>query len=1010
MSDTRWSRLWEVFHAAAELPPAERPSFVAAQCAEDDELLQEVLALLAAGSDPHPALGVGPRLEWEPADAGASDFDESLAGTRIGPYLIVRVIGEGGMGSVYEAEQESPVRRRVAVKVIKRGMDTQEVVRRFENERQALALMSHSGIARVFDAGSTPDGRPYFVMELVEGESLTDLCESGRLGLRERLKLFATVCDAIQHAHQKGVIHRDLKPSNVLVTHEGDTLVPKVIDFGIAKAVGTGLDAATLHTSVGTIMGTLAYMSPEQATIGAVDIDTRTDIYSLCAILYEMLSGDPPLPSGLGLFEALRQIREDDPATPSSHLATLTEQDREAFASRMSLRAGALRQELRELDWIVMKGLAKERAQRYATPADVATDIRRFLGGLPVAARPPSRTYVLRKYLRRHRAAAATTAVFLLFLIGFAISMTVQSLRLERALNLAERQRARAEQVSRFLVEMLALPDPVIANGESLTVREVLDRAYAKLPNELSDQPDLRATMLETIGQVYRALGMFERAGALLTEAVAMRRQQEENTASLARALVLLGEVAHDEGDYPVAERDYREAVEVAGASVPTAERINATQNLSVLALDRGEAAEGERLARETLVLRAGLGAPRDDEYAANLLNIGRSLRQQGKLEPSAKFTEEGLALLRTLHGNRHELVATALGHHGAQLIALGRQQEALAAFQESLSIFREVLGADHSYVAAMQTNLANALFDLGRLQESLAASRAARDQYARLVGADNPQTGNAQFGLGRSLLVLGRYDEAERELRGALAMDQHAYGEENRNVAFDLTLIGNTLLERGKFDEAIALLERAQQIRLASGGPMLPDALLGTRVLGLAHARRGDSSQGIQMLRDALAGERQVLGPDHVRTVATSLALGEALNLAGEAQDACAVLSAAQEIGKKQLADGHWQMAALKHELGVCNRALGQPEEAARYLREALSMRRAAFPPEHPAIAASSVALGETECLGLAQPDGEAPLVSGVSGLAAVFGAADARTAAARAALAKCRQKLAGA
>jgi non-specific serine/threonine protein kinase/serine/threonine-protein kinase len=960
MSNTRWLRLWEVFHAAAELPPEARQSFVAGECAGDDEMAFEVLGLLAGIEDPEAAWTAGPRLEWEPADAGASDFDESLAGTRIGPYLIVRLIGEGGMGSVYEAEQEAPVRRRVAVKVIKRGMDTREVVRRFENERQALALMNHSGIARVFDAGSTPDGRPYFVMELVEGQSLTDLCDSGRLGLRDRLTLFATMCDAIQHAHQKGVIHRDLKPSNVLVTREGESLVPKVIDFGIAKAIGAGLDAGTMHTSVGTVMGTLAYMSPEQATIGAVDVDTRADIYALCAILYEMLCGVPPLPAGLDLLNALRQIREDDPLPPSSRLAALTEQERESFAARLLQSVSSLRLQLRELDWIVMKGLAKDRAQRYATPADLAADIRRFQGGLPVAARPPSRTYVLRKYLRRHRTAAATAAVFLLFVVGFAISMTIQSIRLERALGLAESQRARAEQVSRFLVEMLALPDPVVANGESLTVREVLDRAYAKLPSELSDQPDLRATMLETIGQVYRALGITDRASALLTEAVAMRRQPPGNAASLARALVLRGEVAHDDGDYPAAESDYREAIAVAGTSGPSAERINAMQNLSVLALDRGEATEGERLARDTLAIRAEFGGSRDDEYAANLLNIGRSLRQQGELEASAKFTEEGLVLLRQLHGNRHTLVATALGHHGAQLGALGRQQEALTDFQESLSIFRDVLGADHSYVAAMQTNLAGALFDLGRLQESVAAYRAARDHYARLVGGDNPQTGNAQFGLGRALLVLGRYDEAERELRGALAMDQQAYGEDNRNVAFDLTLIGNVLLERGEFDEAIALFERAQRIRLASGGPKLPDALLGLRVLGLAHARRGDSSQGIRMLREALDGEREVLGAAHVRTVATSVALGEALNRAGQAQEACAVLSSALDIAGKQLAEGHWQTAALKHELGLCERALGHPDKATRQLREALAMRRAVFPDGHKAIAATRAALEE--------------------------------------------------
>jgi len=958
MSDTRWLRLWEIFHAAAELPPTERPAHVAAQCAGDDDLAGEVLDLLAVNDDPNKAWNAGAQLAWDPHDAGASEVDESLAGTYIGPYLIIRVIGEGGMGSVYEAEQESPVRRRVAVKVIKRGMDTREVVRRFEHERQALALMNHSGIAKVFDAGSTPDGRPYFVMELVEGQSLTDLCDSGGLALRERLALFATVCDAIQHAHQKGVIHRDLKPSNVLVTREGDTLVPKVIDFGIAKAIGAGLDDATMHTSVGTVMGTLAYMSPEQATIGAVDVDTRADIYSLSAILYQILCGVPPLPSGLGFFEALRQIRDVDPPPPSSRLAMLTEQDRATFATRMSLRAHALRQELRELDWIVMKGLAKDRAQRYASPADLASDIRRFQVGLPVAARPPSRTYVLRKYLRRHRAAAATAAVFLLFVVGFAASMTVQSLRLERALGLAESQRARAEQVSRFLVEMLALPDPEIANGESLTVREVLDRAHAKLPNELSDQPDLRATMLETIGQVYRALGILDRAGALLSEAVALRRQQPDAGQGLARALVLRGEVAHDEGDYEAAERDYRESLTIGPADAPTLERISATQNLAVLALDSAEAEDGERLAREALALRERRGGPRDAEYADNLLHVGRSLRQQGRLEEGTKFTEDGLALLRSLYGNHHVQVATALAHHGAQLSALGRQQEALADYQESLAIYRDVLGPEHSYVAAMQTNLANALFDLGRLQEAADAARAARDQYARLVGADDPQTGRAQYSLGNALIALGRYDEAERELRGALTMDERAYGSENGNVAFDITQIGVSLMERGRYDEAIAHLERARRIREAIGSPKSPHVLYVLRVLGLAIARRGDPARGIALLREALAGEQEVLGPRHLRTVATGIALGEALNRSGDAQAACDALANAQKVGSEQLADGHWHMGALKHELGLCERALGNDEAARRYLNEALAIRRAAFPEGHPATAATMAAL----------------------------------------------------
>jgi serine/threonine protein kinase len=543
MSDTQ-SRAKEIFLTAATIVPAEqRQAYIDAQCGDDEALRREVEQLLAH----HAGAGAGGFLESPAVGPETADLDPPILltppGTVIGRYKLLEPIGEGGYGVVFMAEQTSPVQRRVALKIVKAGMDTKQVIARFEAERQALALMDHPNIAKVFDAGVTETGRPYFVMELVKGVPITKYCDEHRLTPRDRLELFMQVCNAVQHAHQKGIIHRDLKPSNVLIAQYDGKPVPKVIDFGVAKATGQQLTARTMFTGFGDVIGTPEYMSPEQAELNQLDIDTRSDIYSLGVLLYELLTGTTPIDHKrvreAALLEVLRVIREEEPPKPSTRLSTVAELP--GIAAQRGLEPKKLSGLVHgELDWIVMKALEKDRSRRYETANGFALDVQRYLRDEAVQACPPSAAYRFRKFTRRHRtgllATAAAFAVLLVLMIGLAISNRMIAAERnekakaleekERALAVAETQRRRAEE--NFRNARIAVRDILIrpilglsGGGEWSRLPPALRKQftdgaikfYETLLHEGDTDPSLR---LETaVG--YRSLGtLYERTGVYL--------------------------------------------------------------------------------------------------------------------------------------------------------------------------------------------------------------------------------------------------------------------------------------------------------------------------------------------------------------------------------------------------------------------------------------------------------------------------------------------------------------
>ena len=828
MPDPAWEEMWDIFHAAVEKSGQELPAFLDTACGEDSALRGKVERLL--GSHERTS-GI---LDQAQGDAALSheDLQDPLIGERIGPYQVVNAIGEGGMGIVYEARQEEPVQRRVALKVIRLGMDTAEVVARFEAERQALALMTHAAVAKVFDGGVSDEGRPYFVMELVDGAPVTEYCDAQQLGLRQRLELFLEICGGVRHAHQKGIIHRDLKPSNLLVAREQGRAVPKIIDFGVAKAMGQRLTEKTLFTEVGRWIGTPEYMSPEQAEGTGLNIDTRSDVYSLGVVLYELLAGALPFDPGTlreaGIEEIRRSIREDEPHRPSTRIAALPAEAAARAAERRQMEVGALRRRVSgDLDWITMRALEKDPEHRYGSVAELADDIRRHLHHEPVLAGPPAMTYWLGKFARRHRAGTAFAAVISILLVAFAISMGVQSRRVARERDRANLEAERAaresvttQQVSDFLIGLFRTPSPGQARGETITAREMLDRGAERVRTELSEQPQVQARLMQTIGTVYGQLGLYERSLSLEQEALEIRLVAlGENHAETAESLHGVGSALYRLGENEDARAHLQRALEVQERVLPPDDPAAATTltRLASVYNSLGMYRESHSLSLRAAAIHEQAYGPEDFRVGQNLSWAGQMLGTLGELEEGVALGERALQILEKSLGPDHPDVAANVNGLAILNWRMKDYEAARPLFERALQMWEKNHGPEHPFTASGLNNLGRVLTDMGEYDAARERLEQAAALRERVLGPDHPDTATSILNLGRVRGLTGDLDQALALYERGLAIREDRLGPEHPLTAMALDGYAGVLRQAGQEEKAAELEARAAAIRAAS-------------------------------------------------------------------------------------------------------------------------------------------------------------------------------------------------
>jgi serine/threonine protein kinase/Tfp pilus assembly protein PilF len=774
-------------------------------------------------------------------------------------YKILEEIGSGGMGVVYLAEQIQPMQRRVALKIIKLGMDTEQVVARFESERQALAVMDHPNIAKVFDAGSTPSGRPYFVMELVRGVPITDYCDQHRLATAERLALFVPICQAVQHAHQKGVIHRDLKPTNILVIVQGDNPVPKIIDFGIAKATGHRLAQRTLFTEQGQLIGTPEYMSPEQAEMSALDVDTRTDIYSLGVMLYELLAGVLPFDSralrSAAFGEIQRIIREAEPPKASTRLSTLKETRGEIAQKRKTDADSLLRQLRGDLDWITMKAMAKDRTRRYASASELAADIERHLRQEPVLASPPSTLYRVRKYVKRHKLGVAAAAVVAAAVLAGIAGTTFGLLRAVKAEKKAVAEAETAKQVSAFLVDLFKVSDPSETKGNTITAREILDRGSQKMEKELAGQPLIQARLMDTIGQVYQSLGLFNQALPPTRTALETRRARlGEESPDVAESLNHLGLLLVAKGNYAEAEPLLQQALAIRrrlfGDDHPDVAM--GLISLGEVSYVKGDYAKAETLFRESLAIRRRTLGNEHIETSNSLNDLAMTLKQKGAYAEAEPLYRESLAIRQKCFGNDHPAIAQSLNNLGMflyqmYLVKKNDGAEAEQLLRQALAMNRRMLGNEHPEVSTNLNNLALLLRDKGDYDQAIALFQEAAEIDRKTLGPDHPDVANRMSNLARALARKGDWKSAEELNRRAIEILLHNFPEKSWRVATTKLLLGESLKGQKRYAEAEPLMLEAYPIIKESFGADHPRTQAAVKGLADLYEAWGKQDQAEQ-------------------------------------------------------------------------------------------------------------------------------------------------------------------
>ena len=917
-----------VFQIARRIQqPEALAAYLEQACGGDQSLRARVLALLGQTGDADQFLEAPPSIYHFEA---AATMDQALIekpGTQIGPYKLLQQIGEGGMGAVYMAEQKEPLRRTVALKIIKPGMDSQQVVARFEAERQALAMMNHPNIAKVLDAGSTESGRPYFVMELVKGIPITEYCDTHKLTTRQRLELLVTICDAVQHAHQKGIIHRDLKPGNLLVELHDIRPVPKVVDFGIAKSTNQRLTERTLCTNFSQMIGTPLYMSPEQAQLSGLDVDTRSDIYSLGVLLYELITGTTPFTkesmSKIGYDEMRRKIQYDDPPRPSERISTLNVEALTTLTTNQRVDTRKLQQQVRnELDWVVMKALDKDRTRRYQTATAFAEDIQRYLNDAPVQACPPSFSYRLQKITRRNKGLLITGALVAASLCAGLLGTSWQAILATRAEAEArqqertamasadsERQARELESDQRRKAEIaefearqhegaakdqLAISNAVTdflqndllgqagsyAQAESeftpdpaLTIRKALDRASASVGDRFKDRPELEAAIRFTVGKSYNQIGQFNQAIDQL------ERSAEIRTGTLGPedhiTLETLTDLAHS---YRNAGRS-SDAIELYGKICSARlkdlgpEHADTLQTRAALAYafqlaqKTSEAIDLFEQVRDSQVTLLG---PEHKDTLRTLNNLSIAYLDADRSSDAIKLLEHVIYVNRKLDGDENPKSLNSLNNLALAYKRDGRRNEARAILEKVRDSKVKIFGPEHPDTLLALVSLAESYNDIGKTTEAILMYEQARDVQIKILGPEHPHTLGTLSLLAESYRIIGKTTEAiliHRQVHDARA---RILGPEHpsslmalNNLAIDHQSAGNT-------SQAIEILDHVRDVSARILGSEHRLTLMTLNNLAVFYKSSGKSSEAIELYKQVCDARLRLLGPEHRDTLWT--------------------------------------------------------------------------------------------------------------------------------------------
>lgn len=762
-----------------------------------------------------------PAVQDADATLGRTLAEDSAAEVRsstkwIGPYRLVRKLGEGGMGEVWLAEQVVPVKRQVALKVIRAGRTDDAAVQRFNLERQTLAIMDHPAIAKVFDAGSTAQGQPYFVMEYVPGQPITLYCAMKKLPVRERLELMIKVCEGVQHAHQKAILHRDLKPSNILVVEIDGKATPRIIDFGVAKAVSAGSREEAQFTRIGGMIGTPGYMSPEQSDPG-MDVDTRTDVYSLGVVLYELLTGtlpfDPKEWKAKPLHEVLRHLHEDDPQSPSTRVELEEKKSTSSGQKEKPETKQLARQLSGDLDWITLKALEKDRVRRYDSCSALAMDLRRYLNQEPVLAVPPSFPYRAGKFVRRNRVAVAGACAVALMLVALAVSMTWEAIRIAKERDRANREAAAAKSVSDFMTGLFKVSDPSEARGNSVTARQILDKGVQQIDAGLAGQPEVQARLMGTMGEVYWSLGLYKEAEPLLEKAVETRRRVlgPEHPETL-HSMYLVAKNLIDEGQYAEAESRFRKVLEVQARVLGPKHPDTVASMIAIagVAYEEGRYQEAEKEQRELIELLREQTPVDEARILMTKNNLAINLAAQGRDAESETIYRETLEGERRSLGPDHPRTLQTMQDFARVLSSDHKYEEADGILHQALEIQNRVLGPEHEDTLWTRQVLANNLRDEGHLRDAEKSMRQILAARQRTLGAEHPDTLGSMMELAVTLDELKEYAEAEGLYRKVVETQKRVLGPNHPITASSKYNLACNAALQGKRDEAIAMLRDA--------------------------------------------------------------------------------------------------------------------------------------------------------------------------------------------------------